>query len=296
LWFAACARAVCPIVHFDLRSGAEDSRARFASPEPEVARITAGDGALFALTADYKGLPYHVSRIDPATGATEWTVPVPGTSVVGEVSRARLAFGLGSLWFSAGTQSVLRISPANGHVTGTIHVPAAVEDSGNVGIAFGANAVWLASDSPRAAVMRIDARTLGASVVQRFGAGFTQSLAATDGAVWTTHAATPAGLELTRIGTSAPYPADAFAIPTPNVAASDQSVWFQGWEPAEKAYDPANRYGIIGRVDPSSGNVVGAVELRIGPLDDVNLFVVGTDVYVLDTTARTLTEVRGGSR
>jgi hypothetical protein len=262
------------------------------STDPVITRVTAGAGGVFVLSNAYDGSPYHVTRLDPTTGAHVWSVPVPGTSVQGD-PKARLRFGAGALWFSQGGHPVVEFSPADGAVVASIAVPGYVETIGSVDFAFGANDVWVVGGESGTAVVRIDPATKQAAVVADSGPGFSQSLTADGGLVWTTRHTTHQ--DLVRIDAADGNRLRSVHLPTYDVAAGDGQTWFLGYQPTDKAQDGANRPGVVGRIDPDSGRVIGIAEVPIGALDDVGLIVHGGKAYVIDTTAHSLAVVDPGA-
>jgi outer membrane protein assembly factor BamB len=256
------------------------------STGPVITRVTAGDGAVFVLSNGFDGSPYQVTRLDPTTGAHVWSVPVPDTSVQGD-PKARLRFGAGALWFSQGTHPVVEFSPADGAVVASIAMPGYVEDNGSVDFAFGADKVWVVGGESGTEIMRIDPATKRADLVADSGPGFSQSMAADARFVWTTRHTTKQALVRFDIA-SGNRTAAVVGVPTYNVASGDGQTWFLGYEPTDDTRDRANHSGVVGRIDPDSGRVVGVAELPIGALDDVTLIVHGDKAYVLDTTTHSL--------
>ncbi|MDQ1479092.1 MAG: hypothetical protein QOE62_4321 [Actinomycetota bacterium] len=257
------------------------------STDPVVARVTAGDGGLFVLSSALDGSPYHLTRLDPATGRHVWSVVVAGTSVQGS-ARPRLRFGAGALWFSQGTHPVVEFSASDGAVVATIAMPGYVENIGSVDFAFGAKGVWVVGGESGTSIMRIDPTTKRVEVVADSGPGFSQSLAADGRFVWTTHHTTRQNL--VRIDTEDRNRVTSVGVPTYEVATGDGQTWFVGYHPSDAGGDLANHPGVVGLLD-ETGRVIAVAELPIGAFDDVTLIVRGGKAYVLDTTTRSLTVV-----
>jgi outer membrane protein assembly factor BamB len=261
--------------------------------DPVITRVTAGDGGVFVLSNAYDGSPYHVTRLDPTTGTHVWSVAVPGTSVQGD-PKARLRFGAGALWFSQGTHPVVEFSPADGAVVASIATPGYVEDIGSVDFAFGTDdRVWVVGGESGTALIRIDRATKRAEVVADDGPGFSQSLTADGGYVWTTHHTTHQ--DLVRIDTADGNRLRNLHVPTYDVAAGDGQTWFLGYQPTDKTNDGANHPGVVGRIDPDTGRVMAVADLPIGALDDTTLIVHGGKAYVLDGTTHLLMVVDPGA-
>lgn len=253
-----------------------------------VTQVAVGAGGVFVLSNGYTGAPFHVTRLDPTTGQRRWTVAVPDTSVQGD-PKARLAFGAGALWFSDGTHPVVEFSPTDGRVLASIPVPDYVENTGDATFAFNAAGVWVVGGTSGTAVMHIDPTTKRLSVVHTFAGGFSQSLAADDRYIWTTHFT--GRLDLARIDTADRDRAINVRIPTYRVASGDGQTWFLGYEPSGTTDNPANDHGTLGRIDPDTGRVIAVTDLPVGALDTISLIVHRGKAYVLDATAHTLTTV-----
>ena len=124
-----------------------------------------------------------VTRVDPATAETISEIRVPGT---GDYSR--IAVGEGSVWVTApelragGSRgNLVRIDPATGEVTATIHVGGPILD-----VAVGDGSVWVTRpDAGTSTVFRIDPKTdqvIGSIEVDE-GSG---PIVYGDGSVWVT--------------------------------------------------------------------------------------------------------------
>jgi streptogramin lyase len=78
------------------------------------------------------------------------------------------------------------------------------------------------------------------------------------------------------------------------VAVGDGQVWFLGYEPGLQSDDPANHYGVVGRIDPNTLKVVGVTELPdVGVLDNLRLFVADGSAWVFHSSAGTITRITG---
>ena len=141
-------------------------------------------------------------------------------------------------------------------------------------------------------VMRIDPATNTVAVVARFPAGFAQSIAADERAVWTTHF-TSSVLTLVRIDAADPSVTSDTHIPTVDVATGSGRVWFLGWEPGVKTDSPRNHFGLVGQIDPVTMKVIRVADLPIGAPDETGLAVAGRDAWVVDSTTHTVRRIEG---
>lgn len=210
--------------------------------------------------------------------------------------KARLVFGAGALWFVEGALPVVKFDPRTGDVLDTIPLPHnGAETTGDVGIAFDRSGVWLVGGDTGTTLIRIDPATDHAAAVTTFAPGFTQSLAADDTYVWTTHWANAqprARLDLVRVDAADPRVSKIAGIPTAQVAAGDGQVWFLGYAPGDKSADPANHYGVVGRIDPKTMKVTGVTELPdTGALDNPQLFVSDGSAWVYNPSTRAITRI-----
>jgi hypothetical protein len=246
-----------------------------------VTQVTAGDGAVFMLSNGYFGAPFHITRVDLVTGKAEWTVPVPFTSVTGD-PRGKLVFGANALWFSEGLHPIAEFSPIDGSLEGAVTLPGGVEDHLDPGFVVNAHGVFAIGGTTGTSVMRIDPTTRRVTMVANFGGGYTQSVAADDRSVWTTHYTSD--LDLVRIDTTAGFGVKPIGIPTTYVATGEGQIWFIGYVPGMKTTDPANHFGVVGRIDPTTGRVIAVTELPMKPYDAAFLRVQGGNAYVLDVT------------
>lgn len=121
--------------------------------------ITVTDGAVWV--ANHRG--GTVTRIDPATNKVVATITVGKTGPGGPHA---IAFGLGSLWVSAGNAgnidtasggTVVRIDPATNAIQATIQIPPLGSACG--GFAFSEVAVWMDSCGDQRTLVRIDPST-----------------------------------------------------------------------------------------------------------------------------------------
>jgi hypothetical protein len=279
----------------DLVDGRVQRATSLSSAGQGAGPIAVGDGAVFVALFKYDGSPYRVRRFDLATHKTDWTVDVPGTHVFG-APKARLVFGAGALWFVEGTLPVVKFDPGTGSVLATIPLPHnGAETTGDVGVAFNRSGMWLVGGDTGTTLIRIDPATDRAAALTTFAPGFTQSLAADDTYVWTTHWANAqprARLDLARVDAADPSVSEIARIPTAQVAAGDGQVWFLGYVPSDKSADAANHYGVVGRIDPETMKVTGVTELPgIGALDDPQLFVANGSAWVYNASTRAITRV-----
>jgi hypothetical protein len=87
------------------------------------------------------------------------------------------------------------------------------------------------------------------------------------------------------------HPAAA-GIPTPQVAVGGGQVWFVGYEPGTRSADPANHYGVVGRIDPVTLTVDAVTELPgVGVLNDLQLLVTNGSAWVFDPAVGTITRI-----
>jgi hypothetical protein len=169
------------------------------------------------------------------------------------------------------------------------------ETNGEVGTVANRFGLWLVGGDEGTTVMLVDPSTRHASQVRSFGAGFTQSLAVDDTYVWTTHwanASPGARLDLVRIDEAKPSDSTIAGVPTAQVAVGDGQAWFLGYQPGSQSADPANHYGVVGRIDPRTLKVIGVTELPgVSALDDLQLFVAGGSAWVFHDAAGTVTRI-----
>ena len=158
---------------------AADRLAAFVTTPAAPSNIAVGESAVWVLNTE----TLRISRIDPETKAVTGTVAAQGAPT-------DLAAGAGALWLGSGgdaggrwTQTVWRLDPRTGAVTGLASLPDATGDpvdlnGGFPQIAVGAGAVWATGGGP---VARIDART-GARVATV--KGYASRIAAGREGVW----------------------------------------------------------------------------------------------------------------
>jgi hypothetical protein len=298
LWFVGseggCNGASCPwIFHANPSTGAVSALKAPPFPTQGAGPIAIGDGGAFVVVFNYDGSPLRVMGVDIATGGARFDVPIAGTSVEGN-PKARIAFGDGAVWLSMGAMPVVELDPHSGAVLATIPLPGnGAETNGGVLTPFDRFGLWLVGGDSGTTVMLVDPAKRRAESVVSFGSGFSQSLAADDTNAWTTHfAGRPVRLDLWRIDLAHPNDAVAAGIPTTQVAVGDGQVWFLGYEPGLQADDPANHYGVVGRIDPKTLKVVGMTELPgLGVLDDLQLFVADGSAWVFHDAAGTITRI-----
>lgn len=205
--------------------------------------------------------------VAPTDDARELPTLEPNETIeVGEAPQ-NPAVGLGSVWVpNHHAASISRIDPATNEVVATIKT---AKQSGGVGFGFGA--AWVATYGARV-LTRIDGRTNVPTQIDVPGLGCAWPVAAGD-AVWACAGGPPARIvrvdpktrSVERFSGAVGFPAEGFG-----------SVWF--------ADDTA---GLISRVDPASGEVLGKV-----PVENVEIPVAGTDALWVGTTGLDLTLVR----
>jgi hypothetical protein len=298
LWFVGsqdgCTGYICPwLFRADPNTGEATPIEAHVIPMQGSGPVAVGDGAVFVVRFNYDGSPLRVTAIDVATQAERWETAIPGTSVQGN-PKTRIAFGDGVVWVSMGTMPVVELDPRTGGIVATIPLPEnGAETNGEVLTPTDRFGLWVVGGDSGTDVMLVDPSTHRAEAVTSFGAGFTQSLAADDTTVWTTHfAGNPARLDLVRVDLAHPTDAKVAGIPTPQVAVGDGQVWFLGYEPGLRAADPANHYGVVGRIDPKTLKVVGMTELPgVSSLDELQLFAADGSAWVFHYAAGTITRI-----
>ena len=268
LWFVYpqpnCSGSCAWLVRADLATGQVDRLLTRPLDGQGGGPIAFGDGAVFVATFDYDGSPIRVTRIDLEPRRTVFTVDVPDTQVFGN-PKTRLAFGNGALWFSRGHAPGRQVRSA--HRSGARDDPAAAQRSRDrrprrlrvrrVGCVARGRRLRHHAHPHRPGDRTSRRRSTS------FGIGFSQSLAADGPYVWTTHWANAephARLDLVRRRGRSERLGHR-RDPDRAGRGGRRQVWFLGYTPGDKSADPANHYGVVGRIDPETMKVVGVTEL-----------------------------------
>ncbi len=245
-------------------------------PLPDPASVLApGQGAMW-VTSVQSGT---VSRIDPTTDAVR-TVSLAAAGVVTPVG---VTVADGFVWVAGHdgepTTSIVKIDPASMAVVDVIPV-GRLDYAGPEWVSAGAGSIW--TDVPsRHAVVRIDPVS-DAIVATIPDPGACAALAASDTAVWVAGGGGPgcrAGVTRIDPATNTVTTRIATGVGTDALALGAGAVWFG-----------TNRNDVLGRIDTTTGTIVGKLKL---PGRAFGLTAAFGRVWATDPADGLLFEVRG---